>query len=133
MDVPDLVKRIRTGDIAPVEAPTESDYYQAWTDRRVSSADPFMTAVVGGAMADRLAWVFLAGYQGTLARCFPELEVIPGWRSFVNTEGGRDNLPGTSLTGEPGSRRLSGWKTWVAAAEHVDALLVSAKHNVTPV
>src|SRR3546814_19544067 len=105
MDVPDLVKRIRTGDIAPVEAPTESDYYQDWTDRRVSSADPFMTAAVGSAMDDRLAWVFLAGYQGTLARCFPELEVIPGWRSFVHHEGGRDKHTGSPLTSEPATTR----------------------------
>lgn len=132
MDVRQLVERIRTGDIAPVAAPEESDYHRAWTDRQVSSADPFMTAAVGGALADRLAWVFLAGYQGAIARSFPELEVIPGWRAFVNTEDRRGNLSGTSLTGEPGSRRLVGWKTWVAAAAHVDVLMVSAKQNQPP-
>lgn len=132
LDVRGLVERIRTGEIAPVEAPTESEFYEAWVRRGVSSPDPFMTAAVGGAMADRLAWVFVAGYQGTITRCFPELEVIPGWRSFTNTEDRSGTLPGTALTGGPGERRLSGWKTWLAAAAHVDEMLISARQNEPP-
>lgn len=132
MDVRKLIDRIRDGALKPVDAPTEADFYETWTGAGISTSDPFMTAAVGGAVADRLAWVFLAGYQGTITRCFPELEVIPGWRSFVNTEDRRGTLPGTALSGSPGARRLSGWKTWVAAAEHVDELLVSARQNEPP-
>jgi len=132
VDVPQLVERIRTGQVHPVDAPTEEDYYRAWVQGGVSDADPFTTAVVGGAMADRLAWVFLAGYQATITRCFPELAVMPGWRSFVNTEDRRGILSGTSLLNEDGARRLYGWKTWVAASAHVDELMVSAKQNEPP-
>lgn len=132
MDVRELVERIRAGEVAPVPAPTEADFYDAWVASGVSSPDPFMTAAVGGAMSDRLAWVFVSGYQGTITRCFPELEVIPGWRSFTNTEDRRGTLPGTALTGGPGEHRLSGWKTWLAAAEHVDEMLISARQNEPP-
>jgi hypothetical protein len=91
-----------------------------------------MMAVLGGALADRLAWVFLAGYQGTIRRCFPGLSREHGWSSFVNTEDPSGSLPGTSLTGGPPNRRLSGWKTWVAASDHAERLLVSAHQGETP-
>lgn len=132
MEMAGLLDRIRTGEVHPVDAPTEAEFHAAWVQRGASGADPFATAVVGGAMADRLAWVFLAGYQATITRVFPTLSVISGWRAFVNTEDSSGVLPGTSLAGSPGARRLDGWKTWVAAAAHVDELLVSAKHNQTP-
>lgn len=132
MDVPELIERIRTGEIAPVDAPTEADYHRLWVERGVSNADPLETAITGGAMADRLAWVFLAGYQATITRCFPMLPVIPGWRSFVNTEDQTGTLSGTSLQDESGARRLDGSKTWVAAAAHVDELVVSARQNEPP-
>ncbi len=132
MDVPALIERIRTGGIAPADAPSEADYYRAWIERGVSDPAPLTSAIVGGAMADRLAWVFLAGYQATITRCFPMLPVIPGWRSFVNTEDQTGHLSGTSLLGETGARRLDGSKTWVAAAAHVDELMVSARQNEPP-
>lgn len=132
MDVRELVERIQSGDITPTDAPSEGDYYEAWLRGEVSTADPFETAAIGGAMADRLAWVFIAGYQGTITRCFPQLPVIPGWRAFVNTEDRRGNLIGTRLLTEGGVRRLYGWKTWVAAADHVDILMVSARQNEPP-
>jgi len=89
-------------------------------------------AALGGALADRLAWVFLSGYQATIYRCFPELPREPGWTSFVNTEDRSGVLPGTSLSGEGDARRLNGWKGWLAASASVDRLLVSAKQEQTP-
>ena len=89
-------------------------------------------AALGGALADRLAWVFVAGYQATIRRCFPELAREQGWSAFANTEDPTGAFPGTTLSEWPGQRRLSGWKGWVAAADHVDRLLVSASHNQVP-
>ncbi|GMU39710.1 MAG: hypothetical protein AMXMBFR23_05760 [Chloroflexota bacterium] len=132
MDVPELIERIRTGVIAPIDAPDEADYHRAWIEGGVNGPDPLAVAIIGGAMADRLAWVFLAGYQATITRCFPTLPAISGWRSFVNTEDQSGRLPGTTLQNTGGARRLDGWKTWLAAAAHVDELIVSAKQNEPP-
>ncbi len=132
MDLPTLVEDVLRGAITPVTAPAEADYFAAWLDYDAGAHDPAITAVLGGALADRLAWVFVAGYQGTIRRCFPGLPPERGWCSFVNTEDRSGSLPGTSLTGEPGKRRLSGWKTWVATSDHVERLLVSARQGETP-
>lgn len=132
MDLQQLVTGILAGSIAPEPSPTEADYHAAWLDRKVGEEDEFMTAALGGALADRLAWVFVAGYQSSMRRSFPALPRENGWCAFVNTEDRTGTYPGTSLTGEPGNRRLSGWKGWVAAADHIDRLLVSASHNQLP-
>ena len=110
MDLSELVEQIRTGALAPVDAPAESDFYAAWQQREVSSPDPFRTAATGGALADRLAWVFIAGYQATLIRCFPTVSATSGWCALVNTEERNGSLPGTSLITEGDSKRLYGWK-----------------------
>lgn len=132
MDVEQLIEGVLAGTITPEPASAESDYHGLWLRREVASGDAFRTATLGGALADRLAWVFVAGYQATIRRCFPNLPHEPGWAAFVNTEDQSGSFPGTTLTGEPGQRRLSGWKGWVAAADHIDRLLVSASHNQTP-
>lgn len=67
-----------------------------------------------------------------IRRCLPDLPVERGWCSFVNAVDGTGALPGTSLTGDPGHRRLSGWKTWLAAADHADRLLVTARQGEPP-
>lgn len=113
-------------------APSEAEFNRLWRATDLGSAEPIVAAAYGGALADRLAWVFLAGYQATIRRCFPDLAPIPGWSSFVNTEDNSGALPGTRLEGEPGSRRLNGWKTWVATARHVERLVVSSRHNEIP-
>jgi alkylation response protein AidB-like acyl-CoA dehydrogenase len=132
MDLQALVDGVLRGEVRPVWAPTEADYHAVWLEHGVGVLDPYMMAVLGGALADRLAWVFVAGYQGTIRRCFPDLPQERGWSSFVNTEDRSGSLPGTSLSGEPSNRRLSGWKTWVATSDHVERLLVSARQGETP-
>ncbi len=126
-----VIEAVLTGALAPREAATEDDFHATWIAMGLGRTEPTLMAAVGGALADRLAWVFLSGYQATLRRCFPQLPAEDGWSAFVNTEGVGD-LPGTSLSGEAGSRRLNGWKTWLAGADHVDRLLVSATHNALP-
>ncbi|MFN8638319.1 MAG: hypothetical protein U0360_02410 [Dehalococcoidia bacterium] len=126
-----IVEALLGRALAPLEAPTEADFHAAWVARGLSAEEPVVMAVVGGALADRLAWVFLSGYQAVLRRALPRLPVEPGWSALVNTEGVGD-LPGTTLEGAPGARNISGWKTWVAAADHVERLVVSASHNALP-
>lgn len=132
MELHVLVDGVLRGEVRPIPSPTESDYHAVWIEHGAGIHDPLMMAALGGALADRLAWVFVAGYQATIRRCFPDLPPEPVWSSFVNTEDPSGSVPGTSLTGEPSNRRLSGWKTWVAASDHVERLLVSARQGETP-
>jgi alkylation response protein AidB-like acyl-CoA dehydrogenase len=127
----EVIEGALTGTLAPREAPDEAAFDAIWREYGLSAAEPALMAAVGGALADRLAWVFLSGYQATLRRACPDLPIEAGWSALVNTEG-VDGLPGTVLEGAPGARRLSGWKTWLAAAGHVERLLVSARHNELP-
>ena len=132
MNLEELVDGVLAGTIVAQTAQTESDYHGLWVSHEIGVHDALVTAALGGALADRLAWVFVAGYQATIRRCFPELSRESGWCAFVNTEDQTGALPGTTLTGAAGKRRLSGWKGWVAGADHVDRLLVSASHNQVP-
>ncbi|MEZ4502170.1 MAG: hypothetical protein R3C39_06060 [Dehalococcoidia bacterium] len=127
-----LIEAVLAGSVAPLHAPTEDDFHAAWVERSLSDHDPVAMAAAGGALADRFAWVFQSGYQATLRRAFPHSTVIEGWSALANTEG-VDGLPGTTLEGASGARRLSGWKTWVAGADHVERLFVSATHNELPI
>lgn len=126
-----VIEAVLTGALAPREATTEDDFHATWIAMGLARTEPTLMAAVGGALADRLAWVFLSGYQAVLRRGLSDLPVEDGWMALANTEGVGD-LPGTSLTGEPGQRRLNGWKTWLAAADHVERLVVSARQNERP-
>lgn len=121
-----------SGTVAAPPSPTEGDYHATWLARDVGSEGEFMTAALGGALADRLAWVFVAGYQAGIRRSFPTLPRERGWCAFVNTEDKSGTFPGTLLSGEPGALRLSGCKGWVAAADHIDRLIVTASQNKPP-
>jgi alkylation response protein AidB-like acyl-CoA dehydrogenase len=132
VDIPELIEAILRRELVPASSPTEEDYHRFWLEREINSHEPFVAAALGGALADRLGWVFVAGYQATIRRCFPDLPVEPGWSAFVNTEDTSGRLPGTTLTGGHGQRRLNGWKHWLAAADHADRLLVSARQEQTP-
>lgn len=126
-----MIGDVLAGAVSTVEAPSEAEFHRAWVEREISSHEPVVIAALGGALADRLAWVFQSGYQATLHRCFPQVPAEPGWLAFANTEG-VGGLAGTTLSVEPGRRRLNGWKTWLAGAGHVERLLVSATHNELP-
>lgn len=132
MELNEILDGVLHRRITPLSAPTEAEWLAAWRDRRLSDEPLEVMAALGGTHADRLAWVFLSGYQATVYRCFPTLPREAGWTSFVNTEDASGRLPGTSLAGEGDARRLNGWKGWLAASAHVDRLLVSAKQEHTP-
>ena len=42
-------------------------------------------AVHGGMLADRMAWVFVAGYQAALRRTFPD-QALPRWAALAVSE-----------------------------------------------
>lgn len=131
-DLASVVERVVNGQLAPAAVPTEAAFHDVWSELGIGNLDPLMMALTGGAVADRLAWVFLAGYQACLRRTFPGSIQGAGWASFVNTEDPSGTLPGTRLTEDGDDFRLTGWKTWVAGAAHVEWLFVSSRQGVAP-
>ena len=118
--------RLETGKLQPVASSTESEWRKNWIADDVSAHGSLAIALIGGALADRLAWVFHAGYQGMMRYAFP---FCPGqgWASYLVAEDKTGEYPGTTLTGSGEVKSLSGYKSWVAAADHVDHLVVQVK------
>jgi alkylation response protein AidB-like acyl-CoA dehydrogenase len=114
------------GDYQITRCATEPDYYALWAARELGDLPPAASAIVGAMLADRLAWVFTAGYQATLRNAFPMLPP-GGWAAFAATEDTLDPIahPGTSLTPVNGAFRLNGNKGWVAHSALVDHLIVT--------
>lgn len=114
----------------------EAAYLAAWKARALPLADsPLPLAVAGGMIADRLAWVFQAGYQAACRDAFPEIR-SRGWIAYAASEDrkGAPPLPGVTLA----DGRLFGSKTWVAAAGSLDQLAIklgsgpSARYLLVP-
>jgi hypothetical protein len=79
-------------------------------------------ALALGARAERLAWVFAAGYQSAVAACFPEFDG-PGLSCFAATT--REGAEPCRLEEDGDDWRLHGEKTWIAAVDHVARLVVA--------
>ena len=104
------------------DAPDEATYHELWTTHAEAHQDDLLAmAVVGGLVSDRLAWVFAAGYQAACRRAFPHSR-FDGWVAYAATEDRRNDPPLPGVTIDDG--RLSGSKTWVAAAAHLNELII---------
>jgi len=118
------VAQILDGSIAPIDAPDEAAYLEEWTKAAAPLPAPLTMAVAGGAIADRLAWVFIAGYQAALRRVFPELPVA-GFAAYVASEDRKGELPGVTAVEHTDGFTLGGNKTWLASSDHAQHLIVS--------
>lgn len=121
----EVIARILDRQLRPEAAPTEDAWHEVWTSRALGGDAPIVTAVIGGALADRLPWVFVSGYQAANRRAFPELPPSSGWACFAASEDRDGKLPGASLREVDGRLELSGSKTWIAASDHVEQLVVT--------
>jgi hypothetical protein len=121
----DLTNKLHTGLYKPVPADTESDWRDVWDSQSIDMHDPLAISLIAGALADRLAWVFHAGYQGMMRYAFPFCP-DKGWSSYLVAEDKSGEYAGTALATVEGRSVLSGYKSWVAAADHVDHLVVTA-------
>lgn len=95
----------------------------AFRDAWLALPDPAHLARLafeGGALADRLSFVFIAAYQAAVRAAFPALDT-DGWVTFAISEDRTGAFAGTSLA----DGKLNGTKTWLAAADHVDEIIVS--------
>ena len=118
--------------LAPAPAPmaTEGDYCAAWRDQMAlqQARTPFAIAVTGGLLADRLAWVFIAGYQAALRAVFPDV-AFSGLACLAVSEDreNRERRPGVLWRDLADDIELSGHKSWIAACSQVDQLVVRAR------
>ena len=115
-----LAERLLGAGTAGPSCETEADWYAYWNRHIEDLTSPAERALAGGMAADRLAWVFLSGYQGALMHCFPEFAGA-GWGCFAVAEA--QDSP-CALTGT-GPATLTGTKTWIAGAEQLDRLVVA--------
>jgi len=109
-----------------IESASEAAYRDAWNERVVPlDSDPLAMAIAGGLIADRMAWVFVAGYQAACRHVFPSA-ALRSWVSYAATEDreGDPPLPGVRLTGEPSAGTLSANKAWIGAARGMEQLVV---------
>ena len=117
----------RCGHPEPIVCSEETAYLQLWIQKVSQQQDPALMAVHGGMLADRMAWVFVAGYQAALRRTFPD-QALPRWAALAVSEDRRNDppLPGVDYQLNDGEFVISGHKTWVAAVNSVEHLVIKA-------
>jgi len=108
---------------------SEAAYLEAWQTiyKQQASWQPFDLAVAGGQRATNLAQVFIAGYQSAIRATFTRTS-FAGWAAFVVSEdrSEQDPLPGVTAAADADGLLLSGHKSWIAAVDHVEELVVRA-------
>jgi hypothetical protein len=121
-----IFEQYLNGRFPVVPAATEADYYALWHARGIDRMAPAAMAVAGALLADRLPWVFTAGYQATLRNAFRQLPQGV-WAAFAATEDTQDPRahPGTTLKQDRDGLTLSGHKSWLAHSRKVDHLIVT--------
>lgn len=116
----------------------ETDYKTLWlaqlgaSDDLTTYASPAMRALnmalQGGAYADCLSHVFIAGYQGAIRHVLPTTPAAQ-WFSLLVSEDQQDPAanPPTKILPDGQGALVNGTKSWVASSATVDGLIVSAK------
>ncbi len=101
---------------------TEKDFHDAWINELKGESSPANLALNGGKLADRLAFLFLSGYQAAIRATFKNVK-LEDWAAFaVSEDQSSDNpRPGVSIN----DNKLSGFKTWVAGSRHVQHLIIT--------
>lgn len=124
---------------------SEAEYKAVWLKQLGASDDPsddlssdsspssmraLNIALQGGALADSLSHVFIAGYQGAIRHVLPATPAAQ-WFSLLVSEDQQDPLanPPTQLQHNKLGANVSGTKSWVASSATVDGLVVSAKSD----
>ncbi|MCG8691425.1 MAG: hypothetical protein MI806_09470 [Minwuiales bacterium] len=128
MPTEEAIERLLTRELPSREAPDEAAWHAVWHAERLGALDPAASALTGGMLADRLPWVFVAGYQAAIRTVFPEVPAT-GWAAFAATEDKSDPAAnaGPQLTPAAGSMRLNAAKSWIAQSRHVEHLVVTAR------
>ncbi len=123
----DLLREADSGRFQSLNALTEAQFLELWRQHAETQADLASMAIAGGLCADRLAWVFIAGYQAAIRCTFPDAP-LSGWAAFAVSEDRQPNnpLPGVTAQHDSQGQVLSGHKTWVAAVDQIDHLILKS-------
>ena len=108
---------------------SEAEYLALWKASLATQEplDLLAMAVTGGLLADRMAWVFVGGYQSAIRHTFMR-EAFSGWGAFAVSEDrkGQPPLPGVTLHNSAQGDVVSGYKTWVACSDSVEHVVIKA-------
>ncbi len=131
MQTTGLIEGFLNGEVPSVAAPNEAAWYKAWHDTGLDVLPPVLQALQGGICADRLPWVFIAGYQAAIRHVFAEVPA-QGWAAYAATEDKSDSTayPGTRLAASGDGFALEGCKSWVAQSRYLDHLLVTVNETM---
>ncbi len=101
---------------------SEAEYQRIWQEYIQVEHSPEEVAYIGGVLADRLAFLFIAGYQAAVRRTFDLTD--KNWTVLAVSEDKSlsDPKPGLSLTADG---LLCGYKTWVASSDFMEKMIVS--------
>ncbi|MGV0034207.1 MAG: hypothetical protein ACNYPE_04315, partial [Candidatus Azotimanducaceae bacterium WSBS_2022_MAG_OTU7] len=100
---------------------SEADYHRLWIEQLDESWSAEQTAFCGGLIADRLSFLFIAGYQAAVRRTFNLANRT--WTVLAVSEDRNPCHPRPGLTESVG--RVNGFKTWVASSRFAEDLIVS--------
>ena len=105
----------------------EQAFADLWLQQVAPLSSRVAQAVHGGLLADRLAWVFVAGYQCALRHTFAQLPA-DSMAAFAVSEDrkGEPPLPGVTATALNGETKVSGYKTWVACCATLSHLVIKS-------
>ncbi len=99
----------------------EADYHRLWIAQLDETWSAEQTAFAGGLIADRLSFLFIAGYQAAVRRTFNLTNST--WTVLAISEDRNPDQPRPGLTGSNG--QVNGFKTWVASSLFAEDLIVS--------
>tara|TARA_B100001250_G_scaffold277746_1_gene240200 strand:- start:3361 stop:4179 length:819 start_codon:yes stop_codon:yes gene_type:complete len=116
----DFQKNLPLGPIG-----SESEFYAFWSKYLSGEKNLTVKAFKGGICSDRFAWVFLSGYQSAIQHTFSEMS-SDHWASFAVSEDRRGTLPGLDWSKTEKGILLNGYKTWVAAVDQMNTIIVKA-------
>lgn len=109
--------------------PDQQQFFDLWNAADLQQLPPTSLAEQGGRLADRAAWVFVAAYQGAMRQCFPQLRELSGWASYLVSEARDESgTPTCTVEHDANGLLLNGHKNWVAAASHLQWLVVNASN-----
>lgn len=117
-----------------VACPDENSFHQLWQQRGLAERSASALAYAGGAIADRPAWVFIAGYQAALRQGFPvfaqQARGAACWGSYlVSEQRDESKAPTCTVATTQTGVTLNGTKSWLASAQHLDWLIVKAQQG----
>jgi hypothetical protein len=108
--------------VRPRKLSNETDFKYHWQQSVDTSWTPEQVAFMGGLLADRLSFLFIAGYQAAVRRTFDIHDNAWCVLAVSEDQSPTNPKPGLSIDA---NGNLNGNKTWVASSRCAESLIVS--------